>query len=432
MTALVVRGGAGIEGALRVPGDKAISHRALMLGSAAHGQTSIRGLAPGRDVASTRACLARYGVAFRDDDLVRIDGRGVEAWEQPAGPLDCENSATTLRILSGLAARCAFPSVLDGDESLRRRPVDRVVHPLRQLGATVSARDDRLPPLRVQGGRLVGADVRLPVASGQVKSAVLFAALGASGPTRVTEPFPSRDDSERMLRALGVEVSSHTDGEHRVEIGPGSLPGFDLEVPGDLSSAAFLVAAALLAGELRIEDVALNPSRAGFLDVVARMGGDVGFAVEESRLGEPCGHITAGRSRMRAIGIEAGIVPSLLDEVPLVAVLATQAEGVTTIRGATELRVKESDRISSMSQGLRALGAHVTETADGMTIEGPAGLRGADVRSEGDHRVAMSLAVAALVADGETRIDGWEAADVSWPGFEQVLRSLGADCRLED
>jgi 3-phosphoshikimate 1-carboxyvinyltransferase len=332
-----------------------------------------------------------------------------------------------MRILAGLAARRKFLTVLDGDESLRRRPMDRVCDPLRMMGAAIDARDERLPPLRVRGGPLRGTDIDTGVASAQVKSAVMLAALGAEGHTTITEPAPTRDHTERMLRALGAPV--RTEGR-RIVVERFDVPPFELEVAGDPSSAAFLVAAAVLCGSVRIEDVLLNPVRIAFTQALARMGASVHTETMHERMGEPVGIIDAHRSTLAGIGIEGPIVPALIDELPLVAVLATQARGQTHATGAGELRVKETDRIAAIAAGLRAMGAPVEEHPDGFVVEGPVQLRGAIVESFGDHRIAMALAVAGLVADGETCIEGWEAADVSWPGFADALRSLGAEVRV--
>lgn len=432
MSILLVRSAERIAGSFTVPGDKAIAHRGLLLGAIAHGRTVLRGLPPGQDVASTAHALRAYGVGVQiEDDRAVIDGEGLGCWAPSAEPIDCGNSGTTMRILAGLAARCPFPSVLDGDDSLRRRPMDRVAEPLRALGAEVEARDGRYPPLRVRGGGLRGAEVVPSAPSGQVKSAVLLAGLGAEGTTAVIEPVPTRDDTERMLGALGAPVRIDDLGPAgtRVQVQPFEPEGFQIDVPGDPSSAAYLVAAAALRGEVDVAGVCLNPTRSGFLDVVAEMGAEIATVTEEQRTGEPVGRIRAARGPLRAVHLE-GPFPRLVDEIPLVAVLATQAIGETLITGAGELRVKESDRIAAMCDGLARMGARVQELSDGMRISGPSSLAGADVESWGDHRVAMALAVAGLVATGQTRILGYEAAGISWPGFEDALTRAGADMEV--
>ena len=433
MTTLVIRGPASVSGSMSVPGDKSISHRALMLGAAASGRTTVRNLAPGADVASTMSCIEAYGVRVeRREDMASVHSRGIEGWTAPASVLDCGNSGTTMRILAGLAARCAFRTTLDGDASLRRRPMERVAEPLRAFGADVVTSDDGRPPLIVTGGALHPADIDTAVASAQVKTAAIFAALGAQGPSTVTEPLHSRDHTERILQALGVDiVEQDVNGHHRIEIAPAPTPPFDLAVPGDPSSSAFLVCAAVLAGEVHIEQVALNPMRIGYLELLKQMGADVRWETLEDRMNEPVGFIDARASSLRATVVDESIVPALHDELPVLAVVATQAEGETVVRGARELRVKESDRIAALVDGLRRLGADVDELDDGFVVRGPSELRGATVDAYGDHRIAMALAVAGLVADGETRITGYECADVSWPGFDRALGSLGVEVTSE-
>ena len=426
MTTLVVRN-SEIDGSAAVPGDKSISHRALMLGAAAEGTTTIRNLGPGDDVSSTIACLEAYGVAVRRTGTeAEIRSSGIRSWNAPSRALDCGNSGTTLRILTGFAAHHTFGTTLDGDASLRRRPMDRLVAPLGALGARVQTTAGR-PPVLVEGGGLSGADVQLAIASAQVKSATIFAALGASGTTSVTEPSASRDHTERMLNALGAQITR--DGL-RVVVEPFDPPAFEIDVPGDPSSAAFLVAAGILAGRVHLEGVCLNPTRIEFLVSLARMGASVRWETDDDNMGEPVGTIDVERSGLTGIGIEGPLVPAVLDELPLIAVLATQASGTTTVAGATELRAKETDRIAAMVTALRQLGAEVEELPDGFIVTGPTPLIGTKVSAEGDHRIAMALAVAGLAAQGETLVEGYEAAAVSWPAFEQVLATLGGEVEL--
>lgn len=431
MTTLRVRGGAELSGYVVVPGDKSISHRALMLGAVAKGKSMIRNLAPGDDVASTVSTLRAYGVRLTTDDTaVTVEGRGLGAWKQPTAPLDCGNSGSTMRMLAGFAAHNAFPSTFDGDESLRARPMERIAGPLRALGARVETTDGR-PPVVVEGGRLSGAEIEIDVASAQVKSCALFAALGADGHTVVIEPTRSRDHAERLLAAIGAPITESTeeDGRHRMDVMYHVPRPFRINVPGDVSSASFLVAAAVLSGSVRIEDVGLNPTRLGFLETLASMGASVRWEAEFEEMREPVGVIEADREQLKAITLpEAG--PSVADELPLLAVIATQAEGETVIRGAGELRLKETDRISATVSGLRAMGADIDELEDGFVVRGPTPLRGAVVASQGDHRIAMALAVAGLAAEGETAIEGFECAGVSYPGFETTLATLGAQMEL--
>jgi 3-phosphoshikimate 1-carboxyvinyltransferase len=338
----------------------------------------------------------------------------------PAAVLDCENSGSTIRMLAGALAGRPFRSVLTGDESLRRRPVERVAAPLRLMGATVETTEGR-PPLAIAGGRLRAIAYESPVASAQVKTAVLLAGLQADGETSVTEPLPSRDHTERMLPAFGGRVER--DGLRASVRGGQALEGARVRVPGDASSAAFLVIAALVVpdSELRLEGVLLSPTRTAFLDVLKQMGGEV-EAVLESEDPEPVGSILARSSRLRGRRVDPALVPALIDEVPALAVAAACAEGTFTLTGAKELRVKESDRLAALAEGLSALGAGVRELPDGLVVEGGRSLAGAAVRSHGDHRIAMALAIAGLVADGETEIEGASCVAVSFPSFFDVLR----------
>ncbi|MGH2760039.1 MAG: 3-phosphoshikimate 1-carboxyvinyltransferase [Actinomycetota bacterium] len=432
MTTLVVRGPAAISGETTVPGDKSISHRALMLGAVADGTTTIRNAGPGEDVASTVRCLEAYGVRIeRNGADAVVHGRGLRSWHEPAGALDCGNSGTTMRLLCGLAAHYAFPSVLDGDASLHRRPMDRLVGPLTALGASVKTTDGR-PPVTVSGGRLSGAEVETGVPSAQVKTAVIFAGLAADGETKVTEPALSRDHTERILSALGAPLTHERlpDGRHTISASSFAPPAFDIVIPGDISSAAFLIAAAVLGGDVLIQGVGLNPTRSGFLELLSRMGAEVRWSADRERMGEPSGSVRAGRSDLAAVTVEGPTVPTVVDELPLLAVLATQARGTSTVRGAEELRAKESDRIAATISALRLLGADAEEHPDGFTVRGPTPLFGTKVEAADDHRVAMALGVAGLVASGETLVDGFEAAGVSWPGFDKVLAALGADVEL--
>ncbi len=433
MSTLVVGGPCSISGRLRVPGDKSISHRALLLASVAKGTSRIANLATGQDVESTTGCLRAYGVDIdQSNGAATVKGAGMRSWTQPRTVLDCGNSGTTMRTLAGFAAHYDFRSIFDGDESLRRRPMDRVARPLQALGAEVEAEGGRFPPLRIIGGKLAGTSIDTQVASAQVKTCVLFAGLAAEGRTIVTEPLITRDHTERLLEALGAPIVQQIleSRAHLIEIQPFEPPSFELDVPGDVSSAAFLIGAALLCGDVSIEGVGLNPTRAGFVQQFRRMRGDVIIEQQEVQLGEPLGRIQAARSPLVAVEVVGDDVPAVADELPLLGVLATQAEGETTVTGAGELRVKESDRIDALVTGLRKLGAEIHELPDGFVVRGGRQLRGTDVDSAGDHRIAMALAVAGLVSEGETRVGGWESAAVSWPGFERTLRDLGANVEV--
>ena len=436
MTTLLVVGPSEISGSVSVPGDKSISHRGLMLGAVATGRTTLRNVAPGADVASTASCLTAYGTAIeRRDAIVTIDSSGIAHWREPQSVLDCGNSGTTMRLLAGLAAQLGLCSRFDGDASLRRRPMERVAIPLRVLGAKVTTSEGGVPPIEVEGGNLHGAVVDTAIASAQVKSAVLLAALGADDRCIVTEPFATRDHTERMLAALGAEISwARTPEGNTIDVLPYVPPPFEVNVPGDVSSAAFVIAAGVVAGTaggmVDMEGVGLNMSRLGFLEALRTMGADVSWDVTEERMHEAVGRIEAKRSSLGPITIGESEIPAIHDELPLLAVLATQAEGESVVRGAGELRVKESDRISATVDGLRRMGADIDELDDGFVIRGPMRLHGATVDAAADHRIAMAFAVAGLMAEGQTQIEGFEAADVSWPSFDEVLTSLGAKAEL--
>jgi 3-phosphoshikimate 1-carboxyvinyltransferase len=412
-----------LRGKTRVPGDKSLSHRLALLAALASGRSRFGRFATGRDCRSTLDALRTLGVEVGETaDAVEVIGRGPRGLRAPASAIDAGNSGSTMRMLAGVLAGRPFHSVLDGDASLRARPMERVAAPLRAMGARVETTGGR-PPVSVEGGPLRGIAHRLEVASAQVKTAVLLAGLQARGRTTVVEPAATRDHTERLLPCFGVPVTR--DGLAVSIEGPAPLTPFDMDVPGDPSSAAFLVVAALVLPDARvvIEDVLLNPGRVAFLDVLARMGGDVRATVDGDGP-EPVGRIEAGSSALRATSIAAHETAALIDELPVLAVAAAFAEGRTVLEGAAELRAKESDRIAAVAEGLQRLGAAVEERPDGLVIEGRASLRGAVVRSHGDHRIAMALAVAALAASGETSIEDAECADVSFPGFFDLLERL--------
>jgi 3-phosphoshikimate 1-carboxyvinyltransferase len=407
------------RGRFTLPGDKSISHRAAILGAMAEGETRIHNYSSAADCASTLACVRGLGPRIRREGTdVTIDGGGLEAWRPPGTVLDAENSGSTIRMLAGALAGRPFRSVLTGDQSLRRRPVERVAAPLRAMGATVVTTDGK-PPMTIDGGGLRGIEYDLPVASAQVKTAVLLAGLQAEGETTVREPSPSRDHTERMLPAFGARVERG--GLAATVRGGARLRGTSVVVPGDASSAAFLVVAALVLpdSEVRLDGVLLSPTRTAFLDVLRDMGGNV--ARLEATAPEPTGSIVASSSPLRGTVVDPALVPSLIDEIPALATAAAFAAGALEVTGAAELRVKESDRIAALAEGLQALGARVRELPDGLVVEGGAALRGARVRSHGDHRIAMALSVAALAAEGVTEVDGAECVAVSFPEFYALL-----------
>ena len=423
-----------LQGVVQVPGDKSISHRALLFGAIAEGTTRITGLLPAEDPLSTAACLRAMGVtisAIEAGQPVRVEGVGLDGLREPEDVLDCGNSGTTMRLMLGLlAGRAGRHFVLTGDGSLRRRPMRRVGGPLAQMGAQISGRSGgNLAPLAIQGQQLRGATIRTPVASAQVKSALLLAALTATGDTTVIEPVQSRDHSERMLRAFGAQLSVGGPGLTEVTVTPGaSLRGQDVIVPGDISSAAFwLVVGAITPGaDLTVQNVGLNPSRTGVLDVLKQMGARIELLNGREVAGEPVGDLRVTHGPLQAFTIGADLIPRLVDEIPVLAVAACYAEGISRVSGAEELRVKETDRLAVMARQLGAMGARIEEFADGMAIEGGVALQGADVDSETDHRVAMSLAVAAQVAHGPTQLHRPEAAAVSYPGIREDQERLPA------
>jgi 3-phosphoshikimate 1-carboxyvinyltransferase len=432
--ALGTTAGRSLRGTVRVPGDKSISHRALLFGAIAEGTTRIDGLLPAEDPLSTAACLRAMGVAVSPIEAgqpVLVDGVGLDGFQEPEDVLDCRNSGTTMRLMLGLlAGRSGRHFVLNGDASLRRRPMQRVGGPLSAMGARITGRSGgNLAPLAIEGVPLRGTTIHTPVASAQVKSAIILAALTAEGCTTVIEPVQSRDHSERMLRAFGAQLSVGGAGNTEVTITPGaSLRGQEVIVPGDISSAAFwLVAGAITPGaDLTVENVGLNPSRTGILDVLQQMGAHIELLNARDVAGEPVGDLRVTHGPLQAFSIGTELIPRLVDEIPVLAVAACCAEGISRVTGAEELRVKETDRLAVMARQLGAMGARIEEFADGMAIQGGVELHGAAVDSETDHRVAMSLAVAAQIARGATSLERAEAAAVSYPNFWDDLQRLQA------
>lgn len=425
MSELRVHRSGALRGETRVPGDKSISHRALILGALAHGENHVQGWLAAGDTLATLGAVRTLGIDVqRENGSLHFHGRTLRA---PGRPVNCANAGTAMRLLAGLLAGQSFATVLDGSEQLRARPMRRVTGPLAEMGADVEDTDGRAP-LTIYPARLEGREHRLSVASAQVKSAILLAGLQAEGMTTVIEPGPSRDHTERMLCAMGADVRA--DGLHVAVAGSGSpLRPLDLTIPGDLSSAAFvIVAAALVPGsDVRVLGVGLNPTRTGLLDVLRRMGADLTVEDRREEGGELVGTVRVRGGDLTATEIAGQDVVRAIDELPILAVAATQAEGETVIRDAAELRVKEVDRIGLLAGELRKLGAAVEERPDGMIIGGRARLRGAVVHSHGDHRLAMAMAVAGLVAEGETVVQEAACADDSFPGFAATLARLGAE-----
>ena len=408
----VVLGGARpLRGRLRIPGDKSISHRALLFGALARGRTRLTNVATGDDVGATKSVLEHLGVSVRrTGDATIVHGKGADAFIEPPTVLDCENSGTTMRVISGVLAGSPFLSVLTGDASLRQRPMRRVVEPLRAMGATIDARDDgRFAPLVIRGGPLRGMRHELAVASAQVKSALVLAGLRADGVTEVVSPATSRDHTERMLVALGapIEVDGLT-----VRVRRGDPEPFDLDVPGDPSSSAFFV-----------EQVSLNPTRLGFVDVLCRMGAQIDIRQMSEVCGEPVGELAVRSADLTGTTIGGEEIPNVQDEIPALAVAAAFADGVTDIRDAAELAVKESNRIGTLQQELTQLGIAVEARSDGLLIRGGRP-RASLLKSHGDHRIAMAAAVAANAVDGETTVRGWRAVASSYPEFAVHFEQL--------
>lgn len=418
---------ATVRGRLQVPGDKSISHRYAVLAALADGSSTLTNYAPGADCQSTLACLEALGVAIARGaaGTVTVTGRGLGGLTAPAAPLDCGNSGTTMRLLSGVLAAHPFSSTLVGDASLSRRPMRRVIAPLTEMGARFEAAPGDRPPLVIHGGRLAPLDFQPDVPSAQVKSAVLLAGLHVNGTTSVTEPAATRDHTERALDAFGAPAT--VEGRRISVTGGRRLHGRDLRVPGDISSAAFpaVAAAALPGSDVTIDGVGLNPTRAAILDLLRRFGALVEAQVTERGAGEPVGHIRVRHGGLEPVEILPDEVPEIIDELPVLAALATFGGGVT-VSGAGELRVKESDRISALVGGLRAMGADADERPDGFTIRPTRRLTGGTVNAHHDHRLAMAFAIAALGATGPTSIEGAEVVAVSYPGFFADLDSLRA------
>ncbi len=420
---LVVRPGIALKGTTTVPGDKSISHRAVLLGMLGNGTTEIDGwLAAGDTEASLRTAMA-LGVNIEREGLHKLAVHGGQL-QKSDGPLDLVNAGTGIRLLAGIMAGQAFKSVLDGSDQLRRRPMKRIIDPLIMMGAKIKAEDMRAP-MTFYPADLKGIEYQMPMASAQVKSAVLLAGIFADGVTTVVQPGPARDHTERMLKAMGADVEVNG---NCVTLTPGAkLEPMTLAVPGDFSSAAFLIVAALLipGSDLTIKNVNLNPTRTGLFDVLLEMGADIEVSVTSEQAGEPMGDLHIKASALKGIEIGGELVVRMIDEFPILMVAALQAEGEMVVRDAQELRVKETDRLAVMSVELRRLGAEINETEDGFHIKGPQRLDGAVVDGHDDHRVAMSLIVAGLIADEQTVITDSKCAGDSFPGFVETLSDLG-------
>jgi 3-phosphoshikimate 1-carboxyvinyltransferase len=417
------------SGEFAPPPDKSISHRSVIFSSLAKGTSTVRNFLRANDTLSTVHAFRSLGIEIEDNgSSLIIKGKGLYGISEPSDVIDCGNSGTTIRLISGLLSGCSFFSVLTGDSSLRMRPMGRVIKPLSLMGARISARDnDRYPPLAIRGGNLLPVVYNMPVASAQVKSSLLLAGLYADGETQIVEPVKSRDHSEKMLPAFGADLN--VEGLRIMVRGGRELNPQNTEVPGDFSSAAFFIVAALLipGSEITIRNVGMNPTRTGLLDVLQKMGAAIGISKIREVSGEPVADILCrGRADLKAVSVTGDMVPSLIDEFPVLCVAAALAQGTTVIRGAEELRVKESDRISAIAAELRKMGVKIEEYPDGMSIDGSESLLGAEVESHGDHRIAMAMAVAAMIAEGNTVIHGASAVDISFPEFFSILKRLSS------
>jgi 3-phosphoshikimate 1-carboxyvinyltransferase len=416
-----------LKGNISVPGDKSISHRSLILGSIAQGETRIYNFLNSLDCLQTFECMQSLGaeIELGEDNFIKIKGKGLYGLQEPKDMLEVGNSGTTIRLLAGLLSGQNFYSVLNGDNSIRKRPMKRVVQPLRLMGADIWGREDgQLAPLSIKGSLLNPLQYTLPVASAQVKSALLLAGLYAAGETIIKEPLPTRDHTERMLSIMQADIMiSH---QEIIIIGGKYLKGTDLFIPGDISSAAYFIAAAsiLKDSQIVISQVGVNPTRTGIIKILKRMGAKINILNYQIKSNEPQADLEIEYSELKGISIMPEEVPFLIDELPLIALVATQAQGKTIVSGAKELRVKETDRLKAIVSELKKMGANIQEKEDGFIVVGPSKLQGAACESYHDHRIAMSLAIAALLAEGKTVIKNSECIDISFPGFENTLQKL--------
>lgn len=429
MSKEVIKGGFPLRGEFTPPGDKSISHRAIIIGSLAKGTTHIKGFLLSDDTLSSANAMGMLGIPIEiQDGNVEIKGKGLFGLSEPGDFIDAGNSGTTARLLIGLLSAQRFFSAITGDKYLRVRPMDRVVKPLTMMGGKIWGRDEgKRLPIAIQGAKLSAIKYQSPVSSAQVKSAILLAGLYAEGETEVIEPVPTRDHTERMLSYLGVDVIKNGTGV-RIK-NAGEFKGVEVSVPADISSAAFFIVAALInpGSEILIKSVGINPYRTGIIEILREMGGDIEILNKRESVGEPVGDILVRSSVLRSVQIKGDMIPKAIDEIPVISVAACFAEGETVIKDAKELRVKETDRIRAMTTELRKLGAQIEELDDGMTIIGKENLKGAMCSTWGDHRIAMAIAVAGSRAEGVTEIEGTECVSVSFPGFFDVMKKLKSE-----
>ncbi|MGF9977973.1 3-phosphoshikimate 1-carboxyvinyltransferase [Viridibacillus arvi] len=415
-----------LRGKITVPGDKSVSHRSIMFGGIAKGRTTVSGFLLGDDCLNTIACFRKLGVQIElDGTNVVIESNGMETWQEPTDVLYTGNSGTTTRLMLGLLAGSNVHTVLNGDESIAKRPMKRVINPLREMGAKITGRmDGQFTPLAIQGTKLQAIDYTMPVASAQVKSAILLAGINAEGTTVIREKEVSRDHTERMLRQFGAEITTE-DGIVSLQGGQ-QLTATHVAVPGDISSAAFFLVAGAVAknSEIMLENVGLNPTRTGIIDVLQEMNAKMSIEIDDETAAEPTGTITVSTSELQGTTIGGDVIPRLIDEIPILALLATQANGQTVIKDAEELKVKETDRITAVVDELKKLGADIVATDDGMIINGPTPLTGSTIRTYGDHRIGMMGAVAALITEGAIELDDADCIAVSYPTFFEDVQAV--------
>ncbi len=428
MSQITVSTAESLRGQISVPGDKSISHRTLLLGSLAQGRSHIRGFLPSADCLATLGCIQELGIAVdrEGNNTIAVRGRGLQGLHEPRGPLDCARSGTTMRLLAGILAGQSFDSVLAGDAQLLHRPMERIAEPLREMGVQITTAEGH-GPLTIRGGTVRGGEHRLPVPSAQVKSAILLAGLYAEGPTIVHQPGPARDHTERMLADMGANIEV-ADLTVTLTASPSPLNPLDLTVPGDVSSACFPLAAALVlpGSRVTVERTGVNSTRTGLFDVLREMGAQITIESRRVKGGEPVADVTARSSSLRGVSVSGDTVVRMIDEFPLLAVTATQARGATVVRDAAELRVKETDRIAAMAAELSKMGARIEPRRDGFVVSGPTPLHGTVVDSHGDHRIAMALSVAGLVAEGKTIVRRAGCIRDSFPGFARTMQRIGA------
>lgn len=418
-----------LKGEITPPPDKSISHRAVIFASLAKGESRIKNFLWAKDPISSLNAMKSLGVKIEVNDIkeIIVQGEGLQSLKEPEDVIDCGNSGTTIRLLSGILAGQPFLSILSGDESLRQRPMKRIIEPLRQMGVEICSRaENRFPPVVIRGGNLKGISYEMPIASAQVKSAILLAGLFAKGDTTVKEPHKSRDHTEKMLKSMGVELYI-TNNTIKISQPSQELKAFDIAIPNDFSSAAFFIGGACLVpdSEVIIKNVCLNETRTGFLEVLRSMGAKIEIFNLKEQAGEPVGDILVKKSSgLKGVTVQGEIIPRLIDEFPILCIIATQAEGLTVIRDAKDLRAKESDRIKAMVTELSKMGVPIKEFEDGVEIKGPCKLKGTEVYSYKDHRIAMALSIAGLISEGKTTIIDADCVDISFPEFYDLLEIL--------